>query len=498
MLSTLAMFLKAQEAENFSRDLKLNPLRALETTYEVPPRFIKQSKKLPYYVVELVIDVSGSTNNFGGSEGRFGCRGRGDSDSDSEDTAQPSATQPSADQPINPHIRTKAIILAEIECAIKVLEALAARYSFAGVRVKLSAFSSTHQNCFDKIVDSNEDLYDNLVCKLPELIDYQQGSTILAPTIKQIFDTSYLESSASSASSAGIAMYESKQQLIILATDGQASDQYAVKSEFESALKKGFVFDLICVGAGSIGSKASLNFASRRDRTSGQSERVEQLIRTIDESGCVSFEESCRSVSSSHGVSECDAAYLEQLTKYGYFGQYIGAYLRYQHVDNAIGQFVELRNAYQPARKLEYKVDTTQYNQQLRKFADIKTFTNLPPLVNQALQNEDYVVWRNKFGTYLLVAPKPTDCSTLFAASDAGKNSPASGFQIKLVDCAGMVQDEIVIVERAQIPLNLNQTYNHMFVSQLTQDCLIKFSSKQFQILGRCGDAPMCRQLIQV
>jgi hypothetical protein len=358
---------------------------------------------------------------------------------------------------------------------------LAKKYSFEGVFLRISAFSRKHQTCFVGVIESNAHLYEVLK-KLPELIEYQNGGTNLAPTIKYIFDEE-------GASSAGVAKYEGVKHLIILATDGRASDQKAVKIEFANAREKGCVFDMICVGAGSVGSNASLNFGSWR------SERIEQTVYLTDTCGRVSYEKSERSVLPLDS-SECDLKYLQDLLENAEHGQYIGAYQRYEHIPHAVCQFLELRAAHLPAPKIPFKVDTTPFDQKCGQFVGARQFSPLPEHVDDALQNGKCVIWRNQYGTYLLVPFNPTDSSTLLTHS-ADKEMSTGGFQIKLHNCPDMVSGEIVIVEREQIPLNLDQTYINMFSSKLNQDSLRIFSG-QFQILGNSGSVPMCRQLIQV
>jgi len=198
------------------------------------------TQKPPFNVVTVLIDVSGSTNNTGvgyGSGGR--CRGGGKilcrggkllptTDNDTED------------QPEIPKLKTKPIIVAELDGVSWFSKSLFEKYEMAGVTLNICTFGSQAKNLRFDLTSSAH--MASIVTKLTQYVYADFGGTALSLGLNEIFPSGF---------------EATNDTLLVLASDGQPDSPGNVKSlmgvvfdKFKNAQKK---LHILTIGAGSVG-----------------------------------------------------------------------------------------------------------------------------------------------------------------------------------------------------------------------------------------------------
>ena len=284
----------------------------------------KNKNKCPWNQLCCVLDVSGSTGNFSDNCGR-GSRfsssrfsgSRFENDDDNENKTE--------NEPIP--VITKPIILAEIECMMHSLLRLMRRFDMTGTKLVLIPFSSSF--CvFEYVIQSNENLC-KLINEQFRNIPYECGSTNLVEPL-EFLEKHYFSSNI--------------KNLLILATDGQPSNKEKVLSIINNNCK---MFDLIVIGAGSIGANACNDIYFRGRRTSIINP---ESLETLVELGALSIKSKnfitnigdrnrLASTTQINSYSECDIEYLKRFD-----GLYVGAYKDYADAINDIDGFLDIMN----------------------------------------------------------------------------------------------------------------------------------------------------------
>lgn len=330
---------------NYYSENKENP-DAVQNKY-VPPLFPGQSDKLipfPFGHLDIVLDVSGSTFNVNCEENQSDfckegkCRGHRFCSGAYQTCTNPNPAVIAAriqrdaalevkenilvvteDVPKPP--QTKIIILSILEGTGNTIRKMMKKYNFSGVMVHIYAFSSQTVTCFCGKIKSNTDLYDNIVAKLDVLVPYEMGSTVLYPSLADIFSRSETAKTI---------------PLIILATDGQAHDAGTVRQLLKSKTDQ---FALICIGAGSIGS----GLATRHTHTS-QRGQFESFTNGTKDLSSNQTRFTATNIAS-YGA-ECDMNYLTSLREPAKLGCYVAACRDYGELKLAIKEFLDLAEAF--------------------------------------------------------------------------------------------------------------------------------------------------------
>ncbi|HLX54938.1 MAG TPA: hypothetical protein VKR58_13415, partial [Aquella sp.] len=131
------------------------------------PLFIKSNTliKPGFNKIIVIIDVSGSTDNAGGS---FGTRFAALTQSKTK-------------------TKTKIIIMAELEGVVNHLVQMMGVYDLTGIQFIVYAFSTLTIKCHRSKIISNENMYDNVLTNLDTHVEYQCGGTDLYMAVKTAF-----------------------------------------------------------------------------------------------------------------------------------------------------------------------------------------------------------------------------------------------------------------------------------------------------------------------
>ena len=254
---------------------------------------VKQSP--PFKHINILLDMSGSTNN------RHGGNGRRRFQQNTEDT------EPGAQL----LIQTKIIYLAEEEGLAHIFVELANKYDMTGIKLVLASFSTDCQIVTNIIINSSEELY-NLASQIDSLIIKKFGSTDLTNALQLLFTEC------------------NENTLFILASDGCPNDCLSTLTMFNNIVKKykinNKIIDMFSIGAGSIQESinGSKNYISCRGNFNLNYTDPEIISRTKSSS------------------SECDQAFLQSLSeKVNGFGAYSGAFGDYSQLVLGFNNFLE-------------------------------------------------------------------------------------------------------------------------------------------------------------
>ena len=301
-----------EENKQFNENVrKMYSLCKIEFTEEL---LGNNKAKCPYGELLFVLDTSGSTGNFGG---RSNCR----SDRFQTDLIE-------NDTPVT----TKPIILAEIEGTMHILELLMSRFDMSGTKLIVMPFSSSF-SVYECVLESNEHLCELMNEKFNDLPYYCGGTDLVAPL--KYMEEMYFGSNV--------------KKLILLATDGQPSNKDEVFNIVKHNREK---FDLIVVGAGSIGADACNDLCFRGRNASNINPST---IKTLVNIGALSIEtlnviqevgDRNRSIDT-HSIinssSECDMEYLKKLVNGdGGNALYVGAYKDYTELKQDVKSYLDV------------------------------------------------------------------------------------------------------------------------------------------------------------
>jgi len=303
-----------EENKQFNENVrKMYSLCKIEFTEELSGN---NKAKCPYGEILFVLDTSGSTGNF---EGRGSYR-RGDRfQTDLIENDTPITT-----------VTTKPIILAEIEGTMHILELLMSRFDMSGTKLIVIPFSSSF-SVYECVLESNEYLCGLINEKFNDLPYYCGGTDLVAPL--KYMEEMYFDSNV--------------KKLILLATDGQPSSKDEVYNIVKHNREK---FDLIVVGAGSIGSNACNDLCFRGRNASNINPST---IKTLVNIGALSIEtlniiqdvgDRTRSIdvnSTINSSHECDIEYLKNLVNGdGGNALYVGAYKDYEELKKDVKSYL--------------------------------------------------------------------------------------------------------------------------------------------------------------
>lgn len=327
----------------------------------------------PWTRIICVIDTSGSTANFDGGRSR----------------SRSSRFQTSTDETETdlPQTVTKPIILAEIECTIQTLRVLISTFNMSGVQLIVQPFSSSF--CvFEYIVESNKDLC-NMINENFDKLPYECGGTELVTPLKYLAKE-YFTGDA--------------ENLVILATDGQPSDKdnvYEILKQYRT------MFNLIVIGAGSIGSNACNDFCFRGRNIADIKPDTLQTLVDIGAMSHVTFEiiqnigdkkrqSNAQNAQNSSSYSECDITYLKKLVNDENVttGLYVGAYGDYTDAVADVDNFLKL--------VCDSKVNSD------KKFGiilDNMLFIKYDEFIHTTLLSGHYVIMRTRNNAFYLVTP---------------------------------------------------------------------------------------------
>lgn len=264
------------------------------------PLFIKSNTliKPGFNKIIVIIDVSGSTDNAGGS---FGTRFAALTQSKTK-------------------TKTKIIIMAELEGVANHLVQMMGVYDLTGIQFIVYAFSTLTIKCHSSKIISNENMYDDVLTNLDTHVEYQCGGTDLNMAVKTAF--------------AEVAFTDRIE--LIIATDGQTEN---ADSTFNELTMKGN-FNLFVIGAGSISDSLESDSSNRRGMYLNQVQSTRNGLTVKNETPIIM----------SASSSECNLLYLQQLAQTAPFkGTYCGAYGDY--VD-----MIEASKEYLIVSRIEFKV----------------------------------------------------------------------------------------------------------------------------------------------
>lgn len=293
-----------------------------------------------FNILTIIVDVSGSTWNPGGRGGRRSSRSRFSTE-----------TQPEEDT----LSQTKVIILAELEGIAWHLVNMCNHYNLSGVKLVIYAFSTHVVNCHEKIITSNDEIYEHVVKNLDKIVKYEEKGTDLSLAMTTAFS----------------AFCPDDKVEIILATDGQPQDKDSV---ITFLTQTSATFNLFVIGAGSI----QESLGSGRGLCVRRGDRL-QCYRNGEEISTDNF------VAIDNSYSECDLKYLTDLivTVKGK-GLYVGAYQDYTDLIKASKEYLDVLINWDI---FQVKLD--------------KSLVTLPDNVNQALTNGKSCYLKTQYGDYV-------------------------------------------------------------------------------------------------
>jgi hypothetical protein len=296
--------------------------------------------KAPFNKIAIIIDVSGSTNNSDSGKRR--------GYDENENEPQKSTTD--------------IIIFAELNGIAHHLTVLSKRFDLTGVELFIYSFSSNVYECHKSTIKSNNQLHVDVIMKLDEIILYEcSGTEILKPFVelfKHIVPSDKIE--------------------IILATDGQATDQEAALNFLGG--KNDFNFNMFVIGAGSI----QESIGKQRVLYVKPGKKEGELLIKID--NIIIKNPPVRSKSTTS--SECDKYYLEDLAMLGKKGTYVGAFGDYSILKLASDEYFDCITS---ESEVTFKV----------MLSDGK-WGELPKNVIECLKVGDCCVSATQYGTYLV------------------------------------------------------------------------------------------------
>jgi uncharacterized protein YegL len=379
----------------------------------------------PWKVVICTIDFSGSTANFdngGGRSSRFQ-----NQEDEVVDTSK---------------VITKPIILAEIECTMQTLRMLMLTFNMSGTKLVVQPFSSSF--CvFDHIIESNKDLCAVINNNFEDL-PYECGGTELVKPLQYLAKEYFTENNMS---------------LVILATDGQPSDKdgvYAILKQYRK------MFNLIVIGAGSIGLNATNNLCFRGRHVSDiKLEALQTLVSigalselSVNVIQNVGNKQRSETTLRESFYSECDIEYLKKLVNDENVtaGLYVGAHGDYSEAIDDVDNFLKLvcDSEFNSTKKFGIILD----NMLPKKYDDF---------VQTTLLSGHYVVMRAPNNAFYLVTPKwqiaidnPFGCNTSHSELLAKQN-------------LGNTIDMCVIADlESNIPNLLKMSYEDLYNLKLT------------------------------
>ena len=302
----------------------------------------------------ILIDVSGSTNNDGSCTTRNSRCPQIDDESSSSDPDS---------QAVPPKAHTKKIIAAEVEGVANLLMQYLKRYNMRCERIDIIVFSSRYHLVTDLSIQTNKDIYDNLICKLGEL-PYECGGTNLASPLEFILTTR---------------LDPARITDIILATDGQPQD----KERTIGLLTKNHKcpFNLFIVGAGSIRESAGMGRCTSFFGTNCQ------LFPSRDSENPTE----ANRLAVGNSYSECDKEYLIKLSSLpaSMISMYCGAYQDYEDLIDGANQYIDMQLAATTFDKVNYKVKLD------------KGMGDIDSNIKNALSNGLCVFSKTQYGSYL-------------------------------------------------------------------------------------------------
>lgn len=245
---------------------------------------------LVFEEINVLIDMSGSTNNVGG-RGRHFARGI-----QIDDMTQSNVP------------KTKPIYLAEEEGLAHILVHLSNNFNLEGKSCSIGSFDSSYHTAFSGVLGSSKQLYD-FATNLDSKLHKNFGSTNLTEALNNITDMT-------------------KDTLLIILSDGRPDCPLSVvermdylSNEYKKNNKRLFVFT---VGAGSISESKdgrTISFSHRGSRNTGL--------------------DNISALKSLGGGAECDKKFLEFISEKGFIGSYCGAYSDYFDLKKAFTQYID-------------------------------------------------------------------------------------------------------------------------------------------------------------
>lgn len=339
--------------------------------------FNNQSKpKFPYKTLIIKIDVSGSTDN---SYIRGGVRGEKQISSE-------------IDQKIDSNdnkLKTKCILIAEMEGVSHVMAELANAFEISNLKIELCSFSSDNHYSDKTKINNSLELY-NLALNLREHIFPELGGTNTLKTLKSSFD-----------------LNNNSDTLVIIATDGHPND-HVIEGDAKSAVisymnsvsqylkSKNKRLDMLVIGAGSImesATKICARIVGRNDNLRGDYSQFQVS-----------------------GSAECDIVFLHKLvdTSVG-IGAYLPSYRDYSELKETTQKFIEM---------VINDVDSTTLSEW--KVRLDSSLTNLPTYISDRLNiinNRESIIG---FVSFIL---NKKECGGYYLFTKTDNNQ---GYQIRL------------------------------------------------------------------
>jgi hypothetical protein len=440
----------------------------------------KNDIKLNYTKVFMIADVSGSTNNSDGDA--KSSRSGGRMDLVDEETSEKDNEQDNEQEVVN---KTKIIIFSIVEAICTILNYYGSKFNFNNCDFSLTTFSDYAKDEFlNQKFTSYDDLYENLIFVFGDFMCYKEGGTCLASSIQNTLSR----------------IGDNDHALIILATDGQASDKNTVLEFLKQSNKK---FDLIVVGAGSIseGVPSSFSIMKNRNPFDSSNKKVENLS-----------DETIRSFSTSNYGRECDIQYLYSLLdainpsvlndKNNLSGDriYIGAFKPpYEHftaeLDKLVNKFENSSKFQKINDGRQYYVDLRDFDHYYMKFVGVEKLGSLDNGVQDLLKKGKMVIINNKFGIYLLVPFIEQEQGGLSQYIPFMKHSCKGGYQLKLKASVNPNWSFVVV---DNVPFDIIKADELLLLNKIGKYCqeIVVSEYEKFSLAGEDGGLMFVRPLI--
>jgi hypothetical protein len=297
--------------------------------------------KCPYQKLIVLFDVSGSTINIGISRRRETHY----IDNDIEN-------------------KTKFILLAELEGLASYLNEMSKIFDLTGVELLIWSFSTSHQKCFQQIIQNNQHL-NSIILGFSEFINLErQGTNLL-----QVLETSFSE------------INDEINFHLIIVTDGQPEQKLNVIDFLKTSLKN---FDITTIGAGSIKDSIGGQCRYHYNRKIGDSVQVNDDIQTE----YLSLEKLKQTRFG--GSNECDMSFLiDVMTTSKTNGSYCPSYGDYSSLRKSAFEFFE---------SLDF---SEKIYPSFRTILDHGLSDKLNKKITNKMMTENQILAKTDFGWYL-------------------------------------------------------------------------------------------------